>query len=85
MEKYVCYRSNDQFRPLPTSHKITPTTNTTNKMPTQTPALKIPPTTWQDCKAITVAKAKIPNKEYCFMSSSFWGIMQKVCRRELFC
>jgi hypothetical protein len=60
-----------------------PTTNTTNKIPTHTPALKIPPITWHDDKVKAVAKIKSPNKEYCFMSSSFWGIMQKFCRSKL--
>jgi len=68
------------LRPLPTSHKINPTTNTTTRIPTHTPALKMPPTTSQDDNVIAVANAKSPNKEYCFMSSSFWGILQKVCR-----
>ena len=78
MGKYACWRSNSYLRP--TSQRITPTTRTTNKMPTQTPALKIPPTTRQLSKLITNAIAKSPNNEYCFMSSSFCGIMQKVCR-----
>jgi hypothetical protein len=68
------------LRPLPTSHKINPTTNTTNKIPTHTPALKIPPTTSQDEKVTAIANAKSPNKEYCFMSSLFTGLVQKLCR-----
>ncbi|HTM90915.1 MAG TPA: hypothetical protein VL095_00745 [Flavisolibacter sp.] len=61
----------DYLRPLPTSHKINPTTKTTRRIPTHMPALKIPPTTSQDDKVIAIAKAKSPNTEYCFMSSSF--------------
>jgi hypothetical protein len=61
----------DYLRPLPINHNINPTTNTTNKIPTHMPALKIPPTTSQDDKVIAVTNAKSPNKEYCFMSSSF--------------
>ena len=68
------------LRPLPTSHKISPTTNTTNKIPTHMPALKMPPTTSQDDNVIAVANTNSPNNEYCFMSSSFWGIVQKLCR-----
>lgn len=78
--KLFFYGRSDQLRPRPTSQRIIPTINTTTKIPTHTPALKIPPTTLQDSKAITVAKAKSPNNEYCFMSSSFWGIVQNFCR-----
>jgi len=74
----------DHRRPLPTNHKINPTTNTTNKIPTHTPALKMPPTTSQEDKVIAVANAKSPNNEYCFMSSSFIEVMQMVCRCEPF-
>jgi hypothetical protein len=73
---------NDYLRPLPTNHKINPTTNTTNKIPTHTPALKMPPITSQDDKVIAVANTKSPSKEYCFMSSSFLEIMQMLCRRK---
>lgn len=61
---------------------MSPTTNTTNKIPTHTPALKIPPTTSHDDKVIADANAKSHNNEYCFMSSSFWEIIQKLCRRS---
>jgi hypothetical protein len=82
MDGKVCLlRKRNYLRPLPTNHRINPTTNTTTKIPTHTPALKIPPTTSQDDKVIAVTKVKSPNNEYCFMSSSFWGIMQKLCRR----
>jgi hypothetical protein len=80
IRKVYLLQKDNQLRPLPTNHKINPTTNTTNKIPTHTPALKMPPTTWQDEKVIAVANAKSPNKEYCFMSSSFWGILQMFCR-----
>ena len=50
-------------RPLPTNQRISPTTNTTNKIPIHTPALKISPTTSQDDKLIAIANAKSPNKE----------------------
>lgn len=68
----LCFSGRDQLRPLPTNHKISPTTNTTSKIPTHTPALKIPPITSHEEKVIAIANAKSPNKEYCFMSSSFW-------------
>jgi hypothetical protein len=77
---YTCCSREDYLRPLPTSHKINPTTSTTTKIPTHTPALKMPPTTSQDDNVIAVANAKSTNNEYCFMSSSFWGIVQKLCR-----
>jgi len=79
----VLYFVGSYLRPLPTNHKINPTTNTTNKIPTHMPALKMPPTTSQDDNVIAVANTNSPNKEYCFMSSSFWGILQKLCRLSI--
>ena len=73
-------RKETYLRPLPTNQRIKPTITTTNKIPTHTPALKMPPMTSQEDKVIAIAKAQSHNKEYCFMSSSFWGMMQKLCR-----
>jgi hypothetical protein len=80
-EGWKYFRVLDYYlRPRPTNHNINPTINTTTKIPTQTPALKMPPTTSQEDKVIAVANAKSPNKEYFFMSSSFLIVMQKICR-----
>ena len=46
-------------------------TSTTITIPTQTPALKMPPITLHEEKAITKSKDQSVNKEYFFMSSSF--------------
>jgi hypothetical protein len=71
MELFVCWRNNNYRRPRPTSQRISPTTATTTRMPTQTPALKIPPTTSQEVRVIAIAIAQSHNVEYFFMSSSF--------------
>src|SRR5436309_2655051 len=48
MEVDLCFRSKIYLRPRPTSHKINPTTRTIRMIAVQKPALKIPPTTWQE-------------------------------------
>lgn len=51
--KNLFCRHNNYLRLLPTSQSIKPTTRTITIIAVQKPALKIPPTTWQDDKATT--------------------------------
>jgi hypothetical protein len=71
MEKSCCWKNSNYFLPRPTNQRISPTTATTSRIPTQTPALNIPPITSQELSVIAIAIAQSHNKEYCFMCLPF--------------
>lgn len=54
--------------------------NTTIIIPTQTPALKMPPITSQELTVIASAIMLSHKNECCFMRSSFTGTLQMLCR-----